>query len=355
MGMQLFHRHNPHSIRRSLTLALFVILLQISGLVVDGVPPRPFFFSAEQTTTTASSFYYVKNSVINEPNNRNDIGYIRKSDLPQGNWMSLSESLEFLPTRTTTTMISPSDESVLLQRAMAQFGKPSRKNRGKVNIDHRRRSTRKLEEKEEEQTDETANVREEDTPQYRVQPFVEGVSDYDEYQQAWRLMGFMIDCNDFSYYDAENNNNNNNHGSNDQNDTGEGCARYVIWAAVSFFFFPRVRYSSRKRRNALVNESTNDPILIFYYYYLVSLQYVDLQYQGGGLGEYQFYDRSTNSWDKTTCMYDTNGANARCAKMDCHLSDTHWSLLGFFKHKDYDDWMEQLFKHEGICVWTDEE
>jgi hypothetical protein len=54
-------------------------------------------------------------------------------------------------------------------------------------------------------------------------------------------------------------------------------------------------------------------------------------------------------------MYDTNGANARCAKMDCHLSDTHWSLLGFFKHKDYDDWMEQLFKHEGICVWTDEE
>jgi len=41
--------------------------------------------------------------------------------------------------------------------------------------------------------------------------------------------------------------------------------------------------------------------------------------------------------------------------MDCHLEDTHFSLLGFFKHKYYDDWMEQLFKHEGYCIWTDEE
>mmetsp|Transcript_19598 Transcript_19598/g.28334 ORF Transcript_19598/g.28334 Transcript_19598/m.28334 type:complete len:309 (-) Transcript_19598:70-996(-) len=41
--------------------------------------------------------------------------------------------------------------------------------------------------------------------------------------------------------------------------------------------------------------------------------------------------------------------------MDCHLEDTHFSLLGFFKHKSYDDWMEQLFKHEGYCVWTSQE
>lgn len=41
--------------------------------------------------------------------------------------------------------------------------------------------------------------------------------------------------------------------------------------------------------------------------------------------------------------------------MDCHLENTHFSLLGIFKHKSYDDWMEQLFKHEGMCVWTDAE
>lgn len=41
--------------------------------------------------------------------------------------------------------------------------------------------------------------------------------------------------------------------------------------------------------------------------------------------------------------------------MDCHLPGTHYSLLGYFKEADYDEWMEQLFKHEGVCVWTDAE
>lgn len=88
------------------------------------------------------------------------------------------------------------------------------------------------------------------------------------------------------------------------------------------------------------------------------VQYVDLEYQGGGIGEYQFWDASTKKWDTTTCDNTSRankGSSGRCAKMDCHLEDTHWSLLGFFKHKGYDDWMEQLFKHEGICVWSDDE
>jgi hypothetical protein len=41
--------------------------------------------------------------------------------------------------------------------------------------------------------------------------------------------------------------------------------------------------------------------------------------------------------------------------MDCHLPNTHFTLLGFFKEIKYDEWMEQLFKHEGDCLWTDEE
>jgi hypothetical protein len=82
------------------------------------------------------------------------------------------------------------------------------------------------------------------------------------------------------------------------------------------------------------------------------VQYVDLNYQGGGIGEYQYWDRTNNKWDTSACDY---SGSSRCAKMDCHLENTHFSLLGFFKHKSYDDWMEQLFKHEGICVWSDEE
>jgi hypothetical protein len=41
--------------------------------------------------------------------------------------------------------------------------------------------------------------------------------------------------------------------------------------------------------------------------------------------------------------------------MDCHLPNTHFTLLGYFKEPNYDEWMEQLFKHEGDCVWTDSE
>ena len=165
---------------------------------------------------------------------------------------------------------------------------------------------------------ETGNGKYDEYNPYSVQPFVEGMSEYDEYQQAWKLLGFMIDCNTVDEDDEA------SHNSADGDMSEAGCARYILWAA-----------------------------------------YVDLDYQGGGIGEYQYYDRTTKSWNDTSCYYASNngergGENgngkSRCAKMDCHLDTTEtWSLLGFFKHRNYDDWMEQLFKHEGMCVWTDEE
>jgi len=66
---------------------------------------------------------------------------------------------------------------------------------------------------------------------YSVQPFVEGMGDYDEYQQAWRLLGFMIDCNAVS---SDDNEDERGHGSNSADVTDEGCARYVMWAAVRY-------------------------------------------------------------------------------------------------------------------------
>jgi len=41
--------------------------------------------------------------------------------------------------------------------------------------------------------------------------------------------------------------------------------------------------------------------------------------------------------------------------MDCHLEDTHFKLLGIFKEPNYHEWMEQLFKHQGVCLWNNEE
>ena len=68
---------------------------------------------------------------------------------------------------------------------------------------------------------------------YDVEPFAYGVDEYDEYQQAWRLMGFIVDCNpmvDDDYY------RNGGSGSGDEG-TEDGCARYVLWAAVSSISF----------------------------------------------------------------------------------------------------------------------
>ena len=79
------------------------------------------------------------------------------------------------------------------------------------------------------------------------------------------------------------------------------------------------------------------------------IQYVDPNYQGNGLYEYQFYDRYGQNW--TSYCEDEDV----CRKMDCHEEDTEFKLIGFFKHADYFDWVEQLFKHEGVCIWTDDE
>jgi hypothetical protein len=102
----------------------------------------------------------------------------------------------------------------------------------------------------------------------------------------------------------------------------------------------------------MVAHSPNYVYMCICIYKIFFVQYVDLEYEGGGIGEYQYWDRFQKQWDTSSCV---NSGTSRCAKMDCHLENTHFSLLGFFKHKSYDDWMEQLFKHEGICVWTDEE
>jgi len=42
--------------------------------------------------------------------------------------------------------------------------------------------------------------------------------------------------------------------------------------------------------------------------------------------------------------------------MDCHMPNSQtWQLLGYFKEIEYTEWFEQLFKHEGYCVWQENE
>jgi hypothetical protein len=158
---------------------------------------------------------------------------------------------------------------------------------------------------------------------------------YDAYAQSWRYIGFYIDCSPARNLGRR-------HRRLEDDSEPVGCQRYLLWAAVSatiwIIFIPT-------RRNI-----SSHPLYLSLIPF--SLQYVDLDYQGGGIGEYQYYDTSTNGWDQNAC--DVNG-NGRCAYMDCHLSDTHWSLLGFFKEPEYTEWFEQVFKHQGYCLWNDED
>lgn len=130
--------------------------------------------------------------------------------------------------------------------------------------------------------------------------FVDGAETYyDAYAQAWRYVGFYVDCQAEAEDDRR---------RLDGDNDGVGCVRYLLWAA-----------------------------------------YVDPYYGGNGLYEYQFYDR----WDEEWVSYCNDDDS--CRKMDCHQSGTHYQLMGFFKHADFDDWVEQLFKHEGVCIWTEDE
>jgi hypothetical protein len=230
-----------------------------------------------------------KNKNSNNKKNKKNMQFpsemmINEEDLPindsQNKWQSLNKDVEFIP--------ADGISSDVVQRFLEQ---------GDYSYSYG----------EEEETTSAYGGMSGMDKVYDVEPFAYGVDEYDEYQQAWRLMGFIIDCNpmvDDDYYE------NGGSGSGDQG-TEDGCSRYVLWAA-----------------------------------------YVDLDYEGGGIGEYQHWNTTNSQWDTSACQY---SGSDRCAKMDCHLENTHFSLLGFFKHKSYDDWMEQLFKHEGKCVWTDEE
>jgi hypothetical protein len=78
--------------------------------------------------------------------------------------------------------------------------------------------------------------------------------------------------------------------------------------------------------------------------------YHDPKYKGGSIGEYKYYDWTTGEWDESHCH------TKRCVRMDCHEPNTrNWKLVGVFKESDgLVDWAEQLFKHEGYCIWDED-
>jgi hypothetical protein len=174
--------------------------------------------------------------------------FIRSQDLPETGheWVSLTPSVQFLPAHHKAA-VDPIVHGVSLPR------KPLGSHHKRSHHQNRHGDNEGTEQEQPDSSSRTVNdlselglltateykrrfledeqAYREDNAQYRVQPFVEGVSDYDTYQQAWRMLGFMIDCDDPN---QNNNGDNDDHhsGSNDENETGQGCRRYVLWAAV---------------------------------------------------------------------------------------------------------------------------
>ena len=188
---------------------------------------------------------------------------------------------------------------------------------------------------------------------------------YDGYQQAWRYLGWYVKCGYPSdrYEDEESG----DHESGEGGEGGEGgerelggsydnqyqgnnyCQRFLIWAAVSQCKEPQTRFRELRGSSYLTTAILS--LIVF-----SLLQYIDENYQGGGTGEYFYYDPYSQSWDYSACEAHGNG---RCAPMDCHDNNsTTWKLMGVFKEASYfgnDAFFEQLFKHEGYCVWNDED
>lgn len=125
---------------------------------------------------------------------------VRLEDMPisDGKWQSLNPDVDFIPAEGV--------DPKLLQRFLEQEGG------GEADESETSTATNAA------MNSKLANI-------YKVESFAYGADEYDEYQQAWRLLGFIIDCNpmvDDDYYAG---------GSGDEG-TEDGCARYVLWAAV---------------------------------------------------------------------------------------------------------------------------
>ena len=143
--------------------------------------------------------------------NKNNNNEKTKTNTVVGDWMSLSETVEFMPN--TNLPPIPNNKN----KIPSHLRPPSRPSPRHLDQNyHYEASSNGAEEP-------TTGAWDETDP-YSIQPFVEGLGDYDEYQQAWRLLGFMIDCNTVTDDDAS--------GSGSEETTEDGCTRYVLWAAV---------------------------------------------------------------------------------------------------------------------------
>ena len=95
------------------------------------------------------------------------------------------------------------------------------------------------------------------------------------------------------------------------------------------------------------------PSIILPHCCLFHAKYLDLDHAGNGFNEYQYLNANTGEWVE---VCDLKNDAQRCMKMDCHEPDTHFTHIGTYKLlQEEGDFFDQLFKHEGYCIWDDDQ
>lgn len=137
---------------------------------------------------------------------------------------------------------------------------------------------------------------------------------HDSYATSWRYLGAYLDCGSSSYSSAY---------------SSGSTSHYSSYCL----------YCNRRELKSCKNPTRR----------LLWAAYYDASYSGDQIGEYQYYNSDDSEWDDSTC----SGNN--CKKMDCHdPNSSTWKLLGVYKETvsfDNDNFYEQLFKHQGYCLW----
>mmetsp|Transcript_22662 Transcript_22662/g.27793 ORF Transcript_22662/g.27793 Transcript_22662/m.27793 type:complete len:819 (+) Transcript_22662:81-2537(+) len=161
-----------------------------------------------------------------------------------------------------------------------------------------------------------SNSRNSDVSAYGSEFFANSGAYYNEWAQAYRMLGAFISCDNGGngYYGGWN---------------YQGCNRWVMWAAYvdpNYQGYGRNEYFGYNSDGGSSNGGN---------------------YYGGGCqrsddGSYHCY--SSNVYDQNDEANDNSQYTEPVGKLDCHSLDTEWQLLGVYRQEFY-EFFEQVTKH----------
>ena len=190
--------------------------------------------------------------------------------------------------------------------------------------------------------------------------------EYEPYSLSWRYLGIYMDCDVdeigvgdlYNYWDDDDNWQGGNGGGQQE----KGDDDTFQWNEDDQVDIDQATDWSRRRRHLMEYDDNNTTARSRTSQQERKLEdyddctrkvlwaaYYDPRYKGGSIGEYQYFDFESGTYSKEHCH------SRCCRRMDCHEPNTHFKLVGVYKETDgLADFAQQLFKHQGYCLWNEE-